>query len=88
MESDFFSFRNINKFTIADLVNNEITLSNPEIFNDPYDTLLFPFLNYRKKIIKEKSHYDINSMMEAYEPIRVRCFSKYDIKKKNLSNQY
>lgn len=75
-----YSFRKINKFTISDLVNNEITLSNPIIFNDPYDTLLFQFLDYRRRKIKEDSEYDISPMIEAYNAIRVRCFSGYNIK--------
>ena len=76
-----YSFRKINKFTISDLVNNEITLSNPKIFNEPYDTLLFQFLDYRRRKIKEESEYDVSPMIEAYNPIRVRCFSGYNFNK-------
>ncbi len=71
-----YSFRKINKFTISDLVNNEITLSTPKTFNDPYDTLLYPFLNYRKRVIFEKSNYIIDPYIKAYEPIRIRCFAR------------
>lgn len=84
MESNFYSFRKTNKYIISDLVNNEITLSNPKIFNDPYDTLLFQFLDYRKRKIIKESKYDISPMIEAYNPIRVRCFSNYTIKENQI----
>lgn len=70
-----YSFRKINKYTISDLVNNEITLSDPKVFNDPYDTILPIFLKCRNKVIINKSDYSIEPYMKAYEPMRIRCFA-------------
>ncbi len=75
MELPLYSFRSVNKFTISDLVNNEITLSAPKTFNDPYDILLYSFLDYRKRIILKESNYSIEPYIKAYETIRIRCFA-------------
>jgi len=71
-----YSFRTINKYSISDLINEELTLANPKTFNDPFDTPLFNYLEInRNKIIKE-SEYDIKPLVDAYKQIKIRCFVK------------
>lgn len=73
-EKSLYSFRPVSKYLLYDLINQEITLANPIEFNDPFDPLLFKFLEFRREKIKEKSDYDSISLSDAYKHIRIRCF--------------
>lgn len=73
-EDSFYSFRTINIHLLSDLINQEITVANPSEFNDPFDPLLFKFLDFRRKKIQQESGYDIKSQNEAYEYVKIRCF--------------
>src|SRR5665648_40459 len=70
----FYSFRTVNKYMLSDLINQEITLANPNEFNDPFDPLLFKFLELHRERILKESHYDIRSLCDAYKCINIRCF--------------
>lgn len=76
VENSYLSFRPINKYLLSDLINEEITLSDPEKFNDPYDTLLYKYLEFYKMNIMKDLNYDISPLYKAYKHIRVRCFVK------------
>ena len=72
-----YSFRPVNKYSISDLIKNEITMSDPYTFNDPFDTPLFSHIDLRRAIIKKTSEYDIKPMVDAYKHFKVRCFVKH-----------
>ena len=84
-----YSFRPVNKYSISDLIKNEITMADPYTFNDPFDTPLFSRLELRRAIIKENSEYDIKPMVDAYKHFKVRCFVKHKEKsrKQPFENQ-
>lgn len=65
-----YSFRSVNKYSKTDLENHEITIVNPVKFNDPFDTLLFNFIEYRRRKIK----YSIQSLLSAFSYTKIRCF--------------
>lgn len=44
----FYSFRRPNEYSYSDLANNAITLVAPKKMNDPFDTLMYPWLEYRR----------------------------------------
>lgn len=69
-----YSFRPINKFSISDLIKDELTVADPALFNDPFDTPLFSYLAYRRNKIQKESGYDIKPLCDAYKHIKVRCF--------------
>jgi len=71
-----YSFRTINDCVKNDLKYDQLSLSDTNKFNDPFDTLLFNYLDYRKNAIKEKSGYDIYPLRDAYKYIKIRCFVK------------
>ena len=73
-ENSFYSFRTVNKYLLSDLINQEITLTSPSEFNDPFDPFLFKFLEFRRKKILQDSVYDIKSLCDAYEYLKIRCF--------------
>lgn len=81
-EKPLYSFRPINKYSISDLIKNEITMSDPDTFNDPFDTPLFSHLGLGRAIIKKNSDYDIKPMIDAYKHFKVRCFVKHKEKSK------
>lgn len=81
-----YCFRTINKYSISDLVKNEITMADPNTFNDPFDTPLFSHLDLRRGIIKKKLEYDIKPMIDAYKHFKVRCFVKH--KKKSRKQPF
>ena len=68
--STFYSYRRINQYLIQDLVNKELTVSNPEEFNDPVDC---PFFSIRKRRSK-KGKDDV--LISAYRFLKIRCFVK------------
>lgn len=76
-EEPLYSFRPVNKYSISDLIKNEITMADPYTFNDPFDTPLFCHLDLRRAIIKKNSEYDIKPMIDAYKHFKVRCFVKH-----------
>lgn len=41
-----YRYRNISEYTLSDLMNDEITFTSPELFNDPYDSSFI----YKNKI--------------------------------------
>lgn len=69
MEQDFlFQYRSINKFTILNLLNQELRLNSPKTFNDPYDGKLFIDDEQSKKLainnIIKYLHIDKNNAEE------------------------
>lgn len=72
---DFYSFRNVSDYSIADLKNNTISLCSPLEFNDPVDTALFPWLELKimdadNKV--DRLYYEV--LQAAYSNLRARCF--------------
>lgn len=76
-QKPLYSFRPINKYSISDLIKEELTLADPVTFNDPFDTPLFCHLDLHRAIIKKNSDYDIKPMVDAYKHLKVRCFVKH-----------
>lgn len=50
----FYSFRRANEYSFADLADNTITLVSPKLMNDPQDTLMYPWLKARAKVVADK----------------------------------
>ena len=44
----YYSFRRPNDYSYSDLTNNAITLVSPKRMNDPFDTIMYPWLEYRR----------------------------------------
>lgn len=77
-EVNCFSFRAINEYTINDLINNQITVVSPKLFNDPSDPPLFSWISYAKKL----ADYDLTSLEHACKGLNIRCFvSNYGLAK-------
>jgi hypothetical protein len=65
----FYTYRSINKFTLKDLINNEITVVNPKRFNDPFDCVFDHFLQNRRN-----STFNNEALKKSYSKIRMRSF--------------
>lgn len=69
-----FSFRNYNQYTLADLVNNELTVCPSRKMNDPFDSLINVWGDYWEG----KGLKNMNAMRKSFENYRIRsfCYSK------------
>jgi hypothetical protein len=63
-----FSYRNVNKFLLQDLINNELTVVSPSLFNDPVDSPFFSIIR-KNKIDSDNTPIEI-----AASYFKVRCF--------------
>lgn len=71
----FFSFRDFSSYSLKDIENGKLSLSHPEKFNDPLDTVLFTYL--QKKINIEKDAVKLSQycmLLRAAHQLRMRCF--------------
>jgi len=66
--SDLYSFRKINLYSLQDLINKEITVSNPALFNDPFDCLFYHFME------RVSNSYDNRALIKSFKKIRIRSF--------------
>lgn len=69
IRGDFYSFRTINLYTLQDLINGEITVSNPTTFNDPFDCLFYQYID--KKVA---GSFNNRALKKSFEKIRIRSF--------------
>lgn len=69
-----FSFRKFNQYSMADLINNEITVSPSSCMNDPFDSLinLWGDEKHLQKTCTEPLH--IKPLHDALDFYRIRCF--------------
>lgn len=71
----FFSFRSFSEYSLNDIKEDHLSLSHPEEFNDPLDTVLFTFLQQK---IKKSDDTPINTrycmLLKAAHQLRMRCF--------------
>jgi len=82
-----YSFRSIHRHSISDLIKEELTLADPALFNDPFDTPLLSLIEQRKQKANEKSNYFIIPQFNAYKHVKVRCFVKDKIEENNMAFQ-
>lgn len=84
---DYFSFRSFPKqgapldeqYSLNDIRNNTLSFSSPSQFNDPMDTVLFRWNEYRKSIAKTDKERKLCSLYEqAIRPLKIRCFARRD----------
>ncbi len=97
---EFFSFRTFtNEFSLVEIQKHLLTLAHPRRFNDPLDTLFFPWLQDKLNTAKTDEDKEIAILLQkAANYIKVRCFArsrelpdakhsdeKYYIKTQNIS---
>lgn len=69
-----YSFRKANDYTLADLMNNQITVCNASEMNDPFDSLanLLSTPEILSQLCEKRDH--INPQSDAYKFFRIRSF--------------
>lgn len=72
----YYGFHSVDIHVIRDLKMGNISLRDPTCFNDPFDTLLFHYIDYRQKKILKNAEYNIQPFRDAYKHIKVGCFAK------------
>ncbi len=68
-----YQYRNIDKFLLQDLIQNKITLNAVKNFNDPFDSLVYHWLNQRLNNNEEEKI--VSSMKKSFTKFRIACFS-------------
>lgn len=66
-----YQYRKIDKYLFQDLIEKKLILNSVKNFNDPYDSLVFHWLEIGKKINENQ----ITSMANSFNKIRIACFS-------------
>lgn len=84
-----YAFRSCNQFLYQSLINEQLNLSSPSVFNDPFDCPITVLL---------KKYEEVNNLLlKAYNDcLKIACFScKYDLSsvsgsqlKNNCKNEY
>ena len=69
-----YSLRRFNEYSLADLINNEITVSPSKNMNDPFDSIinLWGTKELLKKTCKEHKH--IKNLSKSFDYFRIRSF--------------
>lgn len=69
-----YSFRPVSQFTLADLINNEITVSPIKVLNDPFDCIatLWASEDNLGKMCMDKNH--ISPLSHSFDYYRIRSF--------------
>lgn len=81
--TSLFSFRRFNEYSLSDIINEEITVCHPSQFNDPFDSLVIPWIMNNDRDYAEKTH--VPPMQKSYDYFRVRAFAE-DADIKAVSN--
>ena len=79
---ELFSFRTINHL-IEQLQKGVIQVTNPDMFNDPFDCLILSGIRRHKEMLKTENRDSVNTYVKEMSRIRVCCFAGWDKKKEN-----
>ena len=75
---EVFSFRSFdeNGYALEDIKNGTMSLVHPDMFNDPFDTVLLPWLRLRVKKFKDNttSKELACMMLRRADALKARCF--------------
>ena len=77
---ELFSFRTINHL-IEQLQKEVIQVTNPDMFNDPFDCLILSGIRRHKEMLKTENRNSVNTYVKEMSRIRVCCFAGWDKKK-------
>lgn len=74
---DFFSYRPCSKYVISEIAEENLSLVNPKMFNDPMDTVGLEWLRNQESLSGEKdTPTTFKQHRESMQNIRVRCFAR------------
>lgn len=77
-QNSFFSFRTFTDYSWEDICNDSISLVHPSKFNDPFDPLIFRWIDFQlnKSDVDERRFYCL--LRKAIHGLRLRCFVNSD----------
>lgn len=73
LNEPLFTYRNINKHLLQDLILSEITVSDPATFNDPFDTPLYLYLSHKENMDATDDTLP-EGLIAMLKKIRIRSF--------------
>ena len=69
-------------YVFSQLAVNEISVSSPDTFNDPFDCLVLSSIRNEERNLKELTkRYEVKTFVEELRKIRVQCFAGIDTSK-------
>ena len=70
-----YCYKKISDYTIKDLKNSQITLSDPDEFDDPVDCLVFPWMEKNSAdAMTDGDKVAARLINEAFSYVRIKCF--------------
>lgn len=69
-----YSFRPVSTYALSDIAKNVITVCNPKVMNDPFDSLFQHWATKEnfENICEDKTH--INTLIDSYKYFKIRSF--------------
>lgn len=67
-----YSYREVNKYLLQDIINKEITVVSPKFFNDPLDCPIYTIIKKYEHIDEVRDIREV--LQKAYSYIKVRSF--------------
>ncbi len=69
-----YQFRKFSNYTLANLLNKEITLSSPKIMNDIFDSLIYQWLDSPSYGLTAIHKKHLDPYKESFNDYRIACF--------------
>lgn len=69
-----YQFRRFTNYTLANLLNREVTLSSPKIMNDIFDSPIYQWLNSPSYGATALHHKHLAPFKESFDYYRIACF--------------
>lgn len=70
-----YTYRTITPYAIADIVNDEITVTSPTKMNDPFDSIITLWASEENLMKTCSEHRHIKALAESFKSFRIRSFT-------------
>lgn len=81
-----YSFRRYNEYSLADLINNTITVCPSSVMNDPFDSIINLWGSESQLIKRCKEQFHIKPFSASFEYFRIRSFCLGKSKNRHIKN--
>lgn len=69
-----YQFRKFSNYSLANLLNKEVTLSSPKVMNDIFDSLIFQWLNSPSYGVNSVHKKHLEPYKDSFNDYRIACF--------------
>lgn len=82
-----YQFRKFSNYSLANLLNKEVTLSSPKIMNDVFDSLIFQWLNSPSYGLTAVHKKHLEPYKKSFDDYRIACFCEDNLDKGQFAIQ-